>query len=370
MLTFACMLKRCALVLIGLLLFFPDNASGQVELRSTTGLKWHGGFLFAHHPDMRHLISRHFGFGEAYFQHRFSGSKDWHHHYLMPSWGISAMHMPFPNEALGDAYAVSAYYLLPIEQSKTVALHLKLGAGLSYLSERFQRTDNHKNIAISSRANVILRLGPELTVNILRRLQWHTGLDIIHFSNGAVKMPNLGLNFLTISSGLSYRFGDYELPAINKPGFVKSPGWSWSVFAGVGIKQARIGQGDVRPAVTVQVLTEKRLTPKFSFGAGAEVNANANLPIAYEAKEIEPTALTPYRSGLLLSGAFHFGRMAILTQMGGYLLDVGRVDGLFFNRFGLRHDLSDKVKINFTLRTHFAKADHFEAGIVYQFAGK
>lgn len=370
MCTFACMLKRCVLALAVFMLFFLNGAAGQNELRSSAGLKWHGSFLFAHHPDMRHLISRHFGFGEAFFQHRFSGQKDWHHHYLLPSWGISAMHMPFPNDALGNAFAVSAYYLLPLQQTKTVALNLKLGAGLSYLSERFQRTENNKNIAISSRANAILRLGPELTVNILRRVQWNAGLDIIHFSNGAVKMPNLGLNFLTISTGLTYRFGDYELPEVNKPAFTRTPGWLWSIFAGAGIKQARIGQGDVRPAVTVQVLTEKRLSPKFSFGAGAEVNANANLPIAYEAKEIEANAMAPYRGGLLLSGAFHFGRMAILTQMGGYVFDAGKVDGLFFNRFGLRHDLSEKVKINFTLRTHFAKADHFEAGVVYQFARK
>lgn len=343
------------------------SVKGQSEVyRNGAGFRWHGGFLFAHHPDMRHLVSRHFSAWEVNYQRRFSGEKDWHHDYLLPSWGISALVMPVIDDRVGSAFAAFPYYYLPLTRGQKLNLNLKLGAGLGLLTKRFDREVNNKNIAISTKANAALQLGLDLRIRLHPHVEWSNGVFITHFSNGAVRMPNLGLNFLTVSSGVSYRFGPEQESEVQKQDYYYNPRIYWSLFAGGGLKQSQVLQGNVLPAVSLQLLGERRLSRKFSVGAGAEFNYNAALPLAYEAKDLVADNAAALRGGLLLSGALHFGKMEILAQMGGYVLDPGLIDGRFFNRFGLRHQLNKRVKLNLTLRTHYAKADHFELGVVYR----
>lgn len=348
------------------LLITVSLSAQETAPKREVGVNWHGGFLFAHHPDMRHLVQQHFNSVEIYYQRQFSGKKDWHHHYRMPSWGIAAMFMPFPSDALGEAYGASTYYLLPLVQGERFSLNYKLGAGLAMLSERFDRVENNRNNAISTRANVLLQMAINGRLQVHGQVGLNVGLSMTHFSNGAVRKPNLGINFFTLQAGISYSpFTEDKLTPEDRP-FEKPRTWVMSLFAGAGVKQEMTRQGDVRPAATVQWLAERRISPKFSYGMGSEINGNANLEIAHREKEIETNALTPYRAGLLASAAFHFGRMAILAQAGGYVFNPGNVDGVVFNRFGLRHEINERWKVNLTLRTHFAKADHFELGMVYQ----
>src|SRR5690554_3496667 len=364
--TFATMSKLLLLSVFILLGGF-STAFGQSEIiRNSAGFRWHGGFLFAHHQDMRHLATNHFNAWELNYQRKFSGDKDWHHDYRLPSWGITALAMPVINQPIGAAFALFPYYYLPLTNGGRLNLNLKIGAGFGYLTESFNRIENHKNIAISTKSNIALQLGLDLRVQLFPRIEWNNGIFITHFSNGAVRMPNLGLNFLTVSSGITYRFGPVEEQRYERKYFVRNPTISWSLFAGAGLKQSRVLQGNISPAFTLQIFGEKRLSRKFSLGAGAEFNYNSALPLAYQAKELVADNAAELRGGLLIGSVFHFNDMEIIAQMGGYVLDPGLIDGRFFNRFGLRHKVSNRLKVNLTLRTHYAKADHFELGLVYR----
>lgn len=364
--TFAVMRKKLAITTVLFSLFAVSLSAQEPTLYGSIAARWHGGFLFAHHPDMRHLVTRHLHGFELNYQRRFSGKKEWHHTYNIPAWGITGLFIPNINPVVGSAAAVFPYYYLPLTADRRVQLNLKIGAGLGLLSKRYDRIENHKNNAISTRLNAAIQLGLDLRVKILSRLHWETGLFITHFSNGAVRMPNLGLNFITLSSGMSYRLAAEQGPRAKSVNFVRNKNIRWSIFAGAGIKQSKVGQGNVLPAITVQLLGEKRLSRKFSLGAGAELNYNKALPLVYEAKNKVAGPATPLRGGLLLSTAFHFGRMDVYAQVGGYVLDPLLLDGRIFNRFGIRHEVSHRLKVNLSLRTHYAKADHFELGLIYR----
>lgn len=360
------MRKKWAIATV-LIAFLTVSLQAQQGVdRGSINVRWHGGFLFAHHPDMRHLVTRHLQGFELNYQRQFSGKKEWHHAYNLPSWGISGLVLPNINANIGSAIAAFPYYYLPLTSDKKIQLNLKVGAGLGILTKRYERIENHKNNAISTHLNATIQLGLDLRVKILPRLSWETGLFITHFSNGAIKMPNLGLNFLTVNTGFSYRLSPAPQPVAQNVAFEQNKNIQWSLFAGAGLKKAQVEQANALPAVSVQLLAEKRLTRKFSLGAGLEFNYNKALPLAYEAKSIVVDPATPLRGGLVVGTAFHFGHMAIIAQAGGYVLDPNLIDGRIFNRFGLRHEVSDRLRLNLTLRTHFAKADHFEIGLVYR----
>jgi hypothetical protein len=126
------MLTRALLLLM---IAFGTTANGQslTEVpQHGVGIRAHYGFLFAHHPEMRHLMGRHFGSAEVFYQHTFSGNKSWHHHYNFPSWGISVLYYAFPNPALGNAHAVFPYLYLPLTKaSASTSTLLPVPVGLT-----------------------------------------------------------------------------------------------------------------------------------------------------------------------------------------------------------------------------------------------
>jgi hypothetical protein len=364
------MLSRALLLLM---FAFGATANGQslTEVpQHGVGIRAHYGFLFAHHPEMRHLMGRHFGSAEVFYQHTFSGNKSWHHHYNFPSWGISVLYYAFPNPALGNAHAVFPYLYLPLNKSQRINLNFIAGAGGAYLTNAYDRVENHKNIAMSTRLNVALRLGFEGQYRISPRLSANTGVYITHFSNGALKLPNLGINVFSAHVGMAYHFG----PLVNRERVFEewryASGLSYSLFGGFGMKKVQVGQQNFNPAFSLQFLAEKRISRKVSLGLGADLNFNTSRQLQYEMRGPTEEVVSPLRAGLGGSAIYHFGQMQIVSQLGVYVLDQFSMDGMIYNRFGLRHYIGKNILANLTLRSHFGKADHVEAGFVYVFNQK
>jgi len=359
-------IKRLILVVFSVLALLQTRAQEIREIPAASfGLRTHYGFLFAHHPEMRHLTGSHFGSFELNYQRNFSGSKSWHHDYNFPSWGISGLYYAFPNPALGNAYAIFPYLALPLNSGYSARLNFVAGAGAAYLTNRFDRVNNHKNIAMSTRLNVALRLGFEGQFRVSDRISLNSGIFITHFSNGALKLPNLGINIFSAHVGAAYHFGQKISLERKSEAFEKMPGLIYSVFAGIGLKKVLPGQKLYNFTSSVQFLAEKRISKKVSLGLGADVNLNTSRQQQYEMKGNNGTTISPLRAGISGSAIYHFGQMQIVSQLGVYVLDKYSMDGSVFNRFGIRHYIGKNLLANLTLRTHFGKADHVEAGLVY-----
>jgi hypothetical protein len=334
------------------------------------GTRIHYGFLFAHHPEIRHLITSQFGSYEVFYQRNFSGNKSWHQDYNFPSWGISGFYAPFPNSSIGDAYAIFPYLYLPLNKGYKVRLNLITGAGGSYLTNTFNRIENHKNIAMSSGLNVALRLGFEGKWHISQRISANSGVYITHFSNGALKLPNLGVNIISANVGAAYHFGKtISLNRTINP-FEKQKGFYYSLFSGFGMKKVEVAQPAYDFAVSMQFLAEKRISKKVSLGLGADLNINTSRQKQYEMKNDASGTISPLRAGISGSAIYHFGKLQIVSQLGVYIFDQYSLDGSVFNRFGIRHYIGKNLLANLTLRSHFGKADHVEVGLVYIFNKK
>jgi hypothetical protein len=363
--------RRLFLVFFAVSAMMQATAQQSRELPAASfGLRTHYGFLFAHHPEMRHLTGSHFGSLEVNYQRNFSGKKTWHHDYNFPFWGISGLYYSFPNPALGNAHAIFPYIALPLNSGYTARLNFVAGAGAAYLTNRFDRVSNHKNIAMSTGLNVALRLGLEGHFRISPRISANTGIFITHFSNGALKLPNLGINIFSAHVGASYHFGQKINLNRNSEAFEKVPGLIYSLFAGVGLKKVEVGQKPFNFTGSMQFLAEKRISKKISLGLGADLNLNTSRQRQYEMKGNNNVAISPLRAGISGSAIYHFGQMQIVSQLGVYVLDKYSMDGSVFNRFGIRHYIGKNMLANLTLRTHFGKADHVEAGLVYIFNQK
>jgi hypothetical protein len=101
---------------------------------------------------------------------------------------------------------VNAFYTIESNILKTqkVNLAIKACGGLNFISSPYDSINNQINWSYSSYVNAFLALGLVANYQINSNQSIAAKLTFNHFSNGAIKDPNLGVNFFT--SALSYQF--------------------------------------------------------------------------------------------------------------------------------------------------------------------
>jgi hypothetical protein len=63
--------------------------------------------------------------------------------------------------------------------------------------------------------------------------------------------------------------------------------------------------------------------------------------------------------------ALHVGKISIPIQQGIYYLNPIKVDGILYQRLGVRYHVNKKWQAQCLLKTHMASADYIELGIGY-----
>ena len=101
---------------------------------------------------------------------------------------------------------VNTFYTIESNILKTqkVNLAVKACGGLNFISSPYDSINNQINWSYSSYVNAFLALGLIANYQINSNQSIAAKLAFNHFSNGAIKDPNLGVNFFT--SALSYQF--------------------------------------------------------------------------------------------------------------------------------------------------------------------
>ncbi|HEY9115941.1 MAG TPA: acyloxyacyl hydrolase, partial [Bacteroidales bacterium] len=155
------------------------------------------GFLLSHHLELDKFQS-HFPAFEFSIEKQTHGRQQWEAEYAYPIIGISAWYSPLGGfEQIGSALAVYPFINFPLVKNDVQSLNFRLGVGVGYLTNYYQRIENYENFAIGSHLNVAGRLYFEYRRKLNRLMNVSAGLGLTHFSNGSIKNPNYGLNMIT-----------------------------------------------------------------------------------------------------------------------------------------------------------------------------
>ncbi len=343
---------------------FAFSANCQDTLRHTTfSFAPMGGVILPHHPNMQYLVVGHIPGAELELSFSTNGSKAWHHAYNFPRWGFSLNGYNLQSPYLGYASALRIFYDLPLSRNRV--LGLKMGIGLAYLEKPFDLADNFHNSAIGSHANVALGLNLYGRVKLSQKWLLKPGIGIHHFSNGALTLPNTGINIAMLKLLFTYSPSGFALPQRNEKPFEKT-NIEWLLGSSFGIKQiAPIGSKRYGVVNMFSVL-QKRINHKSTFGAELGLNYNASLEhrdVGIE-KPSENSAdnLRPYLAGLY---QLNFDPLAVRFQVGTYLFPRFEADGIVFFRYHIVYNF-DKWQAFLGLKSHYAKADNGEIGIAYK----
>ena len=345
-------------------LCFAFSANGQDTLRRATfSIAPMGGVILPHHPNMQYLVTGHIPGVEFELAFTTDGSKTWHHAYNFPSWGLSLNGYDLQSPYLGNAAALRIFYDLPLSRNRM--LGLKMGLGVAYLENAFDLNDNFYNSAIGSHGNVALGLNLYSRLKLSQNWILKPGIGIHHFSNGALTLPNTGINIAMLKLLLTYSPTGFETPRrIEKP-FEKTK-LEFLSGTSVGIKQiAPIGSK--RHAVAnIFAIAQKRATEKSTFGAEFGVNYNSSLEHRHvgveKASENSADNYRVYLSGLY---QLNFDPLAVRFQVGTYLFPRFEADGMIFFRYHVVYNFN-RWQAFIGLKSHYAKADNGELGIAYK----
>jgi len=326
--------------------------------------KYQYGFIWQHRPSLKELIDDNIHIFDISIGKQTYGKKNWQQLYRYPAYGFGYYFVDLGNpEELGRASALFAYYNITTYKRKKSSLSYRLSGGLGYL--------NNNNIAIGSHLNLFFNASILYKLQLGNRLDLITGIGATHFSNGAIDMPNLGLNLFSIKLGVQYRFKTppmefikHELPEIEKKN-------SFSILAAAGIKEKRPNGGKKYNVRTSSVDYLRQISHKHNIGLGLDVFYDETL---YDVLNPDSTLIILQsdimRYGIHASFEAVFNKLVLSVQIGTYFFTNYTDDGIIFQRVGLKYFVTKNILVNVTLKTSSGVADFIEWGFIYRFYWK
>lgn len=329
-------------------------------------VKLHEGFLIAHRPIVGILQNKHIQALEFSIIKQLSGKKPWERIHNLPESGMSAMYFNLSDsKKLG--YAISLFPVINFRfgDLDRSSFHCKIGAGIGYIEQAFNKKTNYKNQAIGSEFNGFMHVSLYYKRMLSENISFSSGISVSHFSNGSIKTPNLGINLPSLHVGLSYMIDELHCEPNNLE-VATNVSKNNSIGIIGGIRQRYPVDGDYYAVGGLSYLREWFVSGKSNVGVQAELMYDSSIKPSLDDVNTSFSEQVNYRSGIAASYVFKLNRLNILIQMGAYLYALHNEDGPLYHRFGTRYHLRNNVLALVNLKTHYAKADYFEFGFGYK----
>jgi len=354
------------LVFIALLFFANHKIISQKTEQKNIFLesKYQYGFIWQHRPSLMEVIDDNIHIFDISLAKQTSGEKSWQQLYNYPVYGFGYYFVNLGNpEELGLASAIFSYYDFPLLRKTKSALSLKLSAGLGYLNEG--------NIAIGSNFNLYFDASIRHKFWIGKYFKIVSGIGMTHFSNGAIDMPNLGLNLFAAKIGVQYHlksqpieFIKHTLPKIEKKNAL-------SILLAAGIKEKKPIGGKKYNVRTLSITYLRRVGHRLNVTGGFDTFYDETL---YDI--INNSSSLNITQSDIMQYSIHSGietilnKLIISIQLGTYIFTNYTDDGIIFQRVGLKYLITKNILANVTLKTNAGIADFIEWGLIYRFYWK
>lgn len=183
----------------------PNHRNYEVEARV------HYGYMYFQNDEYHSALgrySRHTPSYEFSLRRNTYGEHRWEVLHNYPAIGLTFYYSSFGNDIisaeLGRVFALYPFINFPLSPNKHSELSFRLGVGVSYLTNKFDPKENFHNYAIGSHMNAAVNLSFEYRQRITDRMYWVSSAGLTHFSNGAIRSPNMGINIFSAATGLSW----------------------------------------------------------------------------------------------------------------------------------------------------------------------
>ena len=351
------------LVVLLNLLFSVSFVDAQMKSEYGFEFRQKLGFLAAHRGTLGHLPQESAKAMEFTYLVQTRGSKKWHTAYREPKVGATLfVGSVGNNDLLGRYIGLSGFAELPMLKFKKIEWNWKMGFGLGYTTKTFDPIYNPKNNAIASKINAMIVIGTKVNYNFGRNFMT-MGLDITHFSNAAFKVPNFGINLPYLSLGYGRKLSKQENINSAVISLIPLKRWSFGALGIFSMKEMNPIGTQRFPVFGLNLFARKI----YSHKAGSELSLDlfSKQSILGVEPLVPKSQLSIIQAAIFAGYILPFERFSFIFGAGGYIRDVYKPDGPVYFRIGSRYQFPKGLLLNFTLKSHFAKADYMELGIGY-----
>jgi len=355
------MKKSSLLLCICLLLTKSNFAQTGYEVREKVG------FLAAHHAGMAHLAHNLAVATEISYVQKLNGAQSWHSYYRQPLVGGTLfIGSVGNNEILGRFVGFYGFAEMPLIKYKNYRMDWKFGTGCGYTNRPYDPISNPKNVAIGSRLNAMMCFALKQTFSF-NQSAITFALDMTHFSNGAFKVPNLGINLPYVSIGFQHFLlgKTYRVKPKPKEICYAYKHWQPSVNGMLSFKETMPIGGKKFPVYAGSLSLRNYFSPKSGFELNLDIISKQAL-LNYEPM-VAKSQLDILQLGISAAYLLPLNRFNFVYGLGVYIRDRYRAEGPLYIRLGCRYYLSKSMSAFFGLKTHYAKADYLEFGLTYHF---
>jgi hypothetical protein len=356
---------RCTAWILAFCIFhkaFTQNDSTKSIFR--LGGQLHYGTIFAHSPEVENTAGS-YPWGlqlEANWQK--ISEKVWQNCLCYPQSGLVFSYYNYDNAVLGHSLQVG-YFLEPtFYLSKRLQFTLRGIAGFSYLTNPFDSIKNPNNRSYSLPMSAYLNVagGLQVRVNKFWHFQWQ--INYQHISNGGIKDPNKGINWITTSVGLLYTLHPFEIPQRPKTPFQPHPEWEREAFLFLSNKGAGVGQKERFMIFGAGGQIHKQIGRLSIVGGGTEVYWDGSLQERIRQANLSQNA---WRWGVFAGHQFALGRFRFTQHLGLYLYNDTDFFHWWYHRWGLTYQVWQKWKVGFSMKAHRHIANFLDIRLLKSF---
>jgi hypothetical protein len=341
-------------------LFLSVNCLGQSScLRDyTLNFKYHYGFVMNHSVNMAHLANQRFSAFELELNKQTTVKQPFAQLYNFPRIGISAQYFILdPHKPLGNMLGIYPHVSFMIMRHKKHELNFRVGWGLGYIERRFDLNDNYKNNLISSRINYTFSGRLNYTFKA-GKYNINTGIGLLHFSNGGMKVPNLGINVPTLHLGLGLNAKEnQEFKKDSLPPFKRS--WNFYLSTSGGIKRIYPVEGPAYFLSSTSLYVGRTLNRKSTINLGTDILYDPSGKHAFKGDE-SGIKFINLKWSITAGHELSFSRLTLLTQIAYYVYDPMKLSKPVYQRYGLKYYINKNYFIGTAMRAHFGTADVVE----------
>lgn len=325
------------------------------------------GNIALHNDDILHLISGHPEGVILSWNKKTFGKQKWEQRFNYPDYGVSFAYQNLKNDVLGNNYSLYAHYNFYFFKRN---LMFRIGQGLAFTTNPYDKIENHKNIAFGSRfmssTYAMLNFKKE---RIFDKFGLQAGLSLIHYSNANVKAPNTSINSITVNLGVVYDLNgevDYISDLTNEK-FTQPIKYNFVFRSGINESDV-VGSGQF-PFYIFSAYADKRINHKSAFQLGADVFFSNFLKEYIKYRHVafpedgEDGKADYKRIGLFAGHELFVNKLSVLTQLGYYVYYPYDFEGRTYFRVGLKRYFGDKWFGALSLKSHGAKAEAVEFGV-------
>ncbi|MBP5369906.1 MAG: acyloxyacyl hydrolase [Bacteroidales bacterium] len=296
------------------------------------------------------------------------GSRAWENIYGHPRLGAAFYYEDFHYDVLGKAFSNAVIAEFPLVKRGFFGMDMRFLAGTGYVTKKFDSETNPDNLLVGSRFSAFFVFGPQFQFFMNRPQRLLMGFNFVHWSNGAMRLPNLGLNLMQWHIGVQGRIGG------EKPRFQGEPvetivynKWQKYVTAAFGVREANQPEGPKYCILSTTAGIYRMMGKRTRIGAGLDFFRDPSQLKKFGNSGIEYSDGSPCLLGLHFAYGFCFGRTTATLHLGGFLFNEIYDELPIYDRLVINYHITPHIMANLGLRTYFMRAEYIEWGVGYVF---